>query len=376
MFLHPLSHLGGGEVALFDLLTWLDPARYRPHLVLPQEGPLAERLRAKNIPVTIIPFQRGLIRGYPPGLTLTGLLRMMNVARRLPAHLVFINDSYLCLYGGIIARRLKIPAVMASHGWWDVHFFHQEILHRWLGYPILAVSNAVRESLLRRGWLDPNKVRCLYLGVDTQKFYPASKVEAKKRLGIDPEEPVLTIAARLIPRKGHDDFFRAASLVAKEFPRLRLLVVGDKIFESFEENDETKRQILSWVERDPALKARTLLLGFREDMPQIMNATDVLISSAWFETFGVAIAEAMASGVPVVSVEVGGPKELVHEGITGFLVPPKRPDLLAQKTLEILKNPSLAARMSDAARLRVLEKFSLDIYVAQMQKIFENLIGP
>ena len=375
LFLHPLAHLGGGEVALYDLLTSLDGRRYRAHLVLPCEGPLSQKLRAKNISVSIIPFARGILGRYPPGLTPGAFVQIGRLAKSLPAHLIFINDSYLCLYGGMIARWLAIPSVMASHGWWDVHFIHQELLHRWLGYPILAVSEAVRQSLLQRGLIQAVQVRRMYLGVDTERFRPASKSEAKARLGCDPQEITLTIAARLIPRKGHDVFFEAAKIVMRDFPRLRLLVVGDKIFESFEENDATKRQILGLVERDPELKARTLFLGFRDDMPLVMNATDVLISSAWFETFGVAIAEAMSSCVPVVSTDVGGPNELVADGVTGFLVPPNKPDLVAAKTLEILKNPDLVRRFGEAARARVLEHFSLDRYVANMENFLKTLLS-
>lgn len=366
--------MGGGETTLYDLLTSLDPERFKPHLVLPAEGPLSKKLVEKNVPVYTFPFPRGFFRGYPPGWSWRAFFKMLRLAQTLPAHLIHVNDSYLCLYAGLLGKLLKVPVLLSSHGWWDVHFLHQELMHRLFGYPLLAVSEAVRQSLLKRGWLKKDRVHRVYLGVDTDRFKPGDKESAKRKLGLPPKETTLTISARFIPRKGHDAFFEAAKIILSRQSNIRLLVVGDAIFESFEENKETKQQILNLVEKDPALKSKTLFLGFREDMPEILAATDILISAAWFETFGVAIAEAMASGVPVVSTDVGGPAELVEEGKTGYLVPPKRPDLITDRTLKLIFSPSLREEMGSRGRERAVSLFSLKSYRDCIQKHYQLLL--
>jgi glycosyltransferase involved in cell wall biosynthesis len=115
-------------------------------------------------------------------------------------------------------------------------------------------------------------------------------------------------------------------------------------------------------------------LGWTAEVEKLLAAADVLVCSSWFESFGLAVIEAMACGIPVVSTNRGGPAETVIDGETGFLTPPGRDDLIADLTLQLLTDAHLRREMGEAGRLRVCQFFSLDRYASEFERSVAGLV--
>ncbi len=126
--------------------------------------------------------------------------------------------------------------------------------------------------------------------------------------------------------------------------------------------------------KDLHVSARTKFLGIRRDIPELMNAADAYVMSSAWEGMPMVLLEAHASGLPVVATDVGGNREVVIDGVTGFLVPPKDPEALAQAMLRLIELPEeKRQRMREAARQHILANFSLDRVVDQWEALYREL---
>lgn len=375
LYLHSQAALGGGETSLYALLSHLDRSQLFPVLVLPQEGPLAEIVRKLNIPVMVLSFRRGLFNRFPPGFSVKSFFQMYFLARKYKIDCIHVYDSYLILYGGLLAKMLSIPVILTAHGWWDSHFFYQDILYKIFKVKICSVSKIVNDSILKRNWIDQKNAFITYLGIDTQRFKPLELSERnalRRKMGLTDEEVVITIVGRFMLLKGFEDFFQSASIILESFHNIRFMVVGDKVFDTQYETDEMRQKILNFFHQDQKMRDKTFFTGFREDVELLLGISDIMVSASWHESFGMAIVEGMSSGLPVVSTNVGGPSETVLDGVTGFLIPPKNPELLADKIMTLIKDPDQRSQMGNAARKLVREKFSAERYARQIQDIYQT----
>lgn len=181
LYIHSLSHMGGGETTLYTFLSQLDKNRFKPVLLLPQWGPLAEELSKKGISVYNFPFPRGILNRYPPGFSPGSFIKMLSLVKDLEIDCIHVNDSYLMLYAGLLSKWIGVPVILTSHGWWDAHFLHQDFLNQLFATKICCVSEVVRKSICRRNITNKNKVLVTYLGIDTERFKPISLEKRRKQ---------------------------------------------------------------------------------------------------------------------------------------------------------------------------------------------------
>jgi glycosyltransferase involved in cell wall biosynthesis len=166
-------------------------------------------------------------------------------------------------------------------------------------------------------------------------------------------------------------FLEMALRVLAAEPRARFAIAGENVFGG-KADEAYKRRIHEAVESNPALRRSVALLGWIPRSADLLAASDVVVCSSLFESFGMVPVEAMASAIPVVSTNVGGPAETIVDGETGFLVPPNRPDLLAERVVHLLERDELRRRMGDAGRDRVLRLYSVRRYAEAMTSLFER----
>ena len=238
---------------------------------------------------------------------------------------------------------------------------------------IICNSRSVAKRFSRRGVVPP-KVRVIYNGVDTGIFNPdITGAKVRDEFGIRPDELVVTIASRFDRRKGHDSFFKAADIISKRMPetakRLRFLVVGGVV--SGEDNPISS--ILKKTAEDLKMGDKILFTGFREDMPAIYAASDIVVLPSHAEACSRVVLEAMACARPVVAADEGGTPEMVADNDTGFLVPVERPEALAEKIIILARDRALAARMGEAGRERVKKNFSIEKNVKETEEIYREL---
>jgi glycosyltransferase involved in cell wall biosynthesis len=236
-----------------------------------------------------------------------------------------------------------------------------------LSTKIVVVSEYLKKDLIRIARFPPRKLKTIYNGVDWKRYnLPSDSMTKRKELNINPEEKVVGMVANLRPAKGYEYFIRAAAIIAKNIPKVKFLIIG-------EEEDKLKKRITKEINAF-GLSDKVILLGFREDVPELLRILDVFALSSVSEGLSIATIEAMAAGVPVVVTKSGGPQEVVVEGKTGFLVPPKDEKSLAEKALLLLKSARLATSMGKDAQARVRLKFSIDTMIRNYQRVYQECL--
>ncbi len=234
----------------------------------------------------------------------------------------------------------------------------------------LAVSRYVGLEIAREGGVPQSKIQLLYNGVCTTRFRP------RTTLGQDDchcsilrdmalPGPVVLFAGQLAEFKGLRVFVEAAKGVLGDFENAQFLVAGA---------GELEREMVRWV-IDQGLESHVRFLGIREDLEDVMAVADIFVCpSTWQEAFGFVIAEAMASGLPVVATRVGGiPELVVHEG-TGLLVSPGNVVELKDAILHLLRDSDLCRSLGVAGRSRAEGCFSLERMVRETADVYESQI--
>jgi glycosyltransferase involved in cell wall biosynthesis len=239
-------------------------------------------------------------------------------------------------------------------------------LYRWLatrrGYTPLVHSTAVRDELAEASRISARNIALIPLGIDTLRYASADtpRSEWRRRHGIPASAPVATYVARLVSIKNLPLFVEVARSVLALLPTAYFLVSGDG----------PMREALQAMIDGYRLGDHVRLLGFQENLPDVYNATDVFLSTSDYEGFGLAIIEAMAAGLPVVSTRVGGVVDPIKDRETGRLCPPGDRAALAASTLELLRDTQLRRRMGDAAKVRAAEVFDVKAMVRHFEGLY------
>ncbi len=256
------------------------------------------------------------------------------------------------LYWGPATRLLKRGLMVLSSPFSDV---------------ILVNSNALKCHLVKIG-MPERKFRVIYnaLGIGiTGKGGSCQGKAVKHELCIRPETRVIGIVGRLDRDKDLETFLRAAKLLSTEVTDLVFLIVGSGDL----------RYLVELKELATALGISDMVrfAGHREDVLSAIAGMDVVVLCSISESFPNALMEAMALSKPVVSTRVGGVSELVEEGVSGFLVPPKRPDILADRIGTLLSNSEISEGMGRAGRDSIRSRFSLDRIIPQFEELYVDM---
>jgi len=372
---HP--EIGGGETILLSLLEKLDRNRFSPHVVVPQEGTLTKELESLKVPVSILPLPGYLIRTlFVPGMSPLGIYRFLKLAKMIKPDLIHLNHLNLAVYTGVARMLLKIPVVATAHGPWDTLYFYQDLITHFCVDLLLPNTADLAKKLLRSNINPSHKIRFLPFGIDTEKFKPRPKEAAKKRLGMKHSDVLITNVGRFDPKNNHLSFLRAANLINRQLPETKILIVGSSLgnFSDRTNTNSPERNINGYLKNHPKLRSNVIMTGFVNEMERIYAATDILVSTSLLETFGLALAEAQASGIPVVTTNAGSQSLIVKDGQTGFLVPPRQPKATADKILILAKDPKLRQQFGKYSREYILAHFTITRYVNTIESIYQQMI--
>ncbi|MBM3133236.1 MAG: glycosyltransferase [Chloroflexi bacterium] len=235
---------------------------------------------------------------------------------------------------------------------------------------IITVSNAVRQFFF--GEREVGKgVAVIHPPVDTSRFRPNPKSADKyrKEFGIDAGTKVVGTVGNINPDKGYEYFVSAARLIKDSFPEVKFVVVGKHL--------DTQEEYWNHLQASIAgasMEADFIWAGHRTDVPEMMNLMDVFVLGSVLEGAGMVIMEAMASGKPVVGTRVGGIPELIVDGETGTIVPPKDPKAIADAVLHLLRHPDQAREMGMRGRKRAIETFDVAICARKHQEMYEDIL--
>ncbi len=239
---------------------------------------------------------------------------------------------------------------------------------------------ATPAELAQLQWLyraDVSRVTVIPPGVDLQTFYPRSAAQAKARLGIDPKNKLLLFVGRIEPLKGVETLFQAVArlrdLGVCECEELCLAIIGGDPGDDARGNDEMDR--LKALRRDLGIADMVTFLGARDQdaLPDYYAAAEAVIMPSHYESFGMVALEAMACGTPVIASEVGGLAFLVKDGETGFHVPDRDPEVLADRICQIITDPLLRAELGEQAAAYA-RGYAWPIVADRVVALYESLL--
>ena len=242
---------------------------------------------------------------------------------------------------------------------------------------VLVNADAVKQWLLAQGYRR-EQIVVIRNGIDLSRFVTRNgSGQLRQELGLPARAPLVAVLARLNQMKGIEYFLEAAAVIAGRCPDARFLIVGSNLIprdDTAVEDVAYRRALESSVVR-LGLDGRVVFTGMRLDVPEILSALSVSVLPSLSEGLSNTLLESMAAGVPVVATRVGGNPEIVEEGVTGFLVPPRDPAALAKAVCQLLENPELASRFGQAGRQRVVECFSLERMVRETERLYLSLLN-
>ena len=359
---------GGAETQLVHLATRLHARDWEVRVVslIPPKA-YVEELEAAGIPVVSLGIQNKLPDPRP-------LLRLARSIRSWRPQIVHSHMVHANLLARLVRLLAPVPVLICTaHNIDEKGRKGSGRLREWayrLTDPLCnlttQVSQAGLERYVRVGAVPGNKIRCIPNGVDTERFRPdpGVRIRLRQKLGFG-EVFVWLAVGRFEEAKDYPTMLQAFGRVSKEQPEVVLLIAGDGPL----------RPAMEALARNLDIAERVRFLGLRQDIPELMNAADAYVMSSSWEGLPMVLLEASATGLPIVATDVGGNSEVVSHGQTGFLVPPKDLEVLAQAMLRVMTVPEEERqRMGEGARQHIEIHFSLDRVVEQWEALYREFL--
>lgn len=314
------------------------------------------------------------------------LWRTYRLLRRERFDVVHVHTPIAGLVGRIAAWAAGIPVkIYTAHGFYfhegmphSKRLFHiwLERLGAWFGDFIMTVSGEDEKAALELGIARPSQIETIHNGVDVERFDPAlfptqSRSEMRTRLQIPPGSVVVGFVGRLVREKGIVELVQAVAQLAKRFPQLQLLLVGDVLASDY---DAGKNVALAEAEH-LGIRNRLVLTGMVEDTRPYLAAMDVFCLPSYREGMPVSLLEAMAMARPCVATNIRGCREEIVHGQSGLLVPPRDVSSLVQAIERLVENPTFAEQLGREARRRVLEQFNERKVLAHQLALYRQLLA-
>lgn len=346
-------------------------------------GEYVSGIAAEGFPVYPIPFERSFnlwahARAYR---------KLMRLFRARKFTVMHAHTPIAAMIARPAARRSGVPLVMyTAHGF----YFHEGMrppirrAHIWLERKaqryadfLFTQSAEDLETAIREGIAPRERAMAIGNGVDVERFRRDNFAdehlrELRREWNLTPgESQVIMMTGRLVREKGYIEFLRAFAEVKKAFPAARALLVGEALTS---DHDNSARAI-----QEEALALglghSVIFTGLRSDVPRLLALSDVFCLPSWREGMPRSIIEAMAAGLPVVATDIRGCREEVLEGKTGFLVPVRDSQGLAEALSRLLADSELRRKLGEAGHRRAVEYYSEEKVIERQMKCLRRLFG-
>ena len=351
---------GGAQEHVFGLLTRIDPSRYDVHVVSLSQGSSVRKLERSGIAVTVIDDPddaiatgalAALLGDIRPEVVHNHMYRAELVGTRAAIALGEIGRPRPYLVSTVHSSRIRSEE-------------DRRVLR--LLTPrmdrLIAVSRSIVDKLHAEG-RDSVPISLIHNGVDLERYdHQEPCCTLHEEYGLPPGGPVVGVVARLEPEKGHPTLIEAWPQVVAAVPDATLLVVGEG----------SRRDALEDLASELGVRERVVFTGRRDDVPAVTAALDVAVLPSYREALGLTILEAMALSRPVVASNVGGIPEMVEDGVTGLLVPPRDADALGRAIVRLLTDHPLADTLGRAGHDLVHAQFCIQLMVHAVEQIYDE----
>jgi len=348
----------GGERQVLELIRRQRAAGDLPELAAPGDSALAARARAEDFPVHPVPMRGTWDLGSVLALASLHRSRKPDIVHWHAARAHALGAMAALLEPGprrVLSRRVDFR-VRRSPG--------SRLLYALPIDAILAISAGVRDALVESG-VPAAHIRVVPSGIDLAPFdRPFDREASRRKLGLEPDVILVLQAAALAPHKSQTDLLQAARIVTAARPDVRFWIAGEGPLRA---PLEAERQNLG-------LGDRVQFLGFREDVVDLLGSADLFCVSSYLEGLGTSTLDAMAAGLPVVATRVGGIPEIVADGETGLLVPPRSPEALAGAILALAGDPVRRTAMGARGR-EMARDFTADRTAERTRAAYLEILG-
>jgi glycosyltransferase involved in cell wall biosynthesis len=316
-----------------------------------------------------------LVREVNPVLDVRATVALWRLLRRERPEVVHTHTSKAGAVGRLAAWLAGVPVVIHTpHG----HIFYgyygavasaiMRLLERLLAKitdRIVTLTDRGAEEHVRFHIAGAEKFVTIHSGIDLAHFrsVQVDPTIKRKELGLPPKGPIVGTVGRLVPVKGLEWLLKAAPPVLAEFPQACFVVIGDGPMAC------ELRELTSKL----GIGLRVVFLGVREDVHECLVALDLFVLPSLNEGMGLAVIEAMAMGCPVVATRVGGIPDIVADGTTGLLVPPRDDRALAEAILTLLRDRSRRAAYGEAAKRHVDGRFDITTMVRNIERLYDEV---
>ena len=361
--------IGGAQEVVRTLAEHLAYAGCSAVVCAFKDGPLRQEIERRGIPVEILPDRRYSVVAFP--------LFIMDMLRLRRALLEVVSRHQINVIQTHLLRSLDFLVLTLRYGrnllvFWTVQnarlTLREDHLrrHKWLLGPkqlayrllyrlaarwvngFIAVSDEVKMAIVDTIGPVQDKITVICNSVDVRRYQqPVDTARVRRQLGLAQDARLMAVVATFKTQKGHRYLIEAAPSLVSEFPDLHILFIGDGDL----------REELQAQTRALGLDAHIHYLGSRNDVSDLLAASDYFVLPSLWEGLSMALVEAMASGLPIIATEVSGTKQVMVAGETGLLVAPGNAQQLKEAIMQLLSEPARARAMALAAQRRV-EAFS------------------
>ncbi|MCI0621963.1 MAG: glycosyltransferase family 4 protein [Acidobacteria bacterium] len=367
--------LGGAQRAVLQLSSGLDPQRFEQIVITGEGGLLLPELAGlASIRHRIVPEMTRHVGFGAVWNDLRAGRRVCQILRSFQPHIVHTHTPKAGIVGRWAARAAGVSGIVHTyHGfgfsphhpqWQKALYVGMEKLTATITTQFVAVSDRNRVLGQEYGLFRQGECALIRSGIDFAWFRRRSVDKTQKRmeLGVKPSDKIVGVVASFTPAKGLHLFLEAALKVLREVPGVCFVMVGDGAL----------RPQLEKQARALGLNSAIKMLGWRRDVPELLQTFDVFLLTSLWEGLPRSLVEASLSGVPSVASNVDGIAEIVKEGKNGYLVPPGDTEAMARNVVRLLQDEPLRRRMGEYGNTEV-EEFSSEKMLKDYSELYENI---
>jgi glycosyltransferase involved in cell wall biosynthesis len=361
LYLIATLDVGGAERQLVELVKRIDKNKFKPVVCcLTRGGPLEQELKEANIEYFIL--------GKKVKFDFSVIFKLISILKQKNIHILhtwmFTSNSFGRIAGIISQTPIIIAEEQCADIWKNgVHIFIDKTLSHFTD-KIICVSEGVENFYHKYAHISLDKMVTIYNGVEISDEVNIDKEKKKEEFGIMGKDNIVTTIGRLAPQKGIEYLLYAVPKILESMPKKKFLVVG--------EGDEKNK--LKKLAEKLNISQNVIFAGLRNDVKEILAITDVFVLPSLFEGLPIVILEAMLAGKPIVATDIPGTDELIVNGETGILIPPKDADSLASAIINVFKNLEKAKEMGASGRKRIEKYFSINETVRKTEELYEVLV--
>ena len=347
----------GGQGQVLHTVMGLRAMRQRAALVAHPDGELFRRMSEGTDLIPLAPRNE---------IDLAAAWRLSRVLKQYRPDIVHAHDPHGVAMAATALSIISLspsPALVASRRI-EYRIGHNSF-SRWKYDQVecfIAISEAVRDRLIADG-IPRAKTTVVHEGVDVERIVHLPPANVHAVFFLPTHAPIVGNIGALVPQKGQHHLIDAAAIVVRQIPDVRFVIAGEGGLRSQLE-DQIKRK---------HLERHVFLAGFRADALELLKAFDLFALSSLHEGMCTSLVDAMAASKAAVATAVGGVPEVMADGETGYLVPAKDHDAMAQRIIELLQSEPLRRRMGEAALQRARERFTVERMVHGTIKVYEQI---